>query len=242
MKKKDEIIAKLLQDIENNKISQLKEDKRLQEEQDIMYAKQLQEQLSSNEKPVYHEEQDLIFAKKLQEQLSSNEKPIYHEKPMISHEEPMISHEEEIFLRLEQERIEQQLKMEQQSFEDELFAKKLMENEKLLIKDEQMVKSIVDRERFIYPNPKLVKGRDYDFPREKRQHSISVHNKYCNCFEVQLWNNNHIFQIHSINCGCDDGINYYNDRKGAWKKNHSHVNCCNKNHFHSIECPCSYRR
>jgi len=152
--------------------------------------------------------------------------------------------EDEMLARRLQEEEKRQIQLE----EDELVAKKLMEEEKRL--EEKRKNSYfsspyippppINYPSYNYPNYSYSNPYSQNIPYDKRNHSLTTHNRYCTCGKTSTWNNNHIFEIHTRNCGCD--LNTYRPYNYNQGKKHDHdYRCCTLNHLHAKTCKCVYR-
>jgi len=160
---------------------------------------------------------------------------------------------------LKEEKIEQELRRQQQEYEDEILAKRILDQEK---KAEQLkVDESIARKMEAEERNKNQYHNHNQITRSKRDHSLYVHNTNCSCRNVSVANNNHIFEVHQMHCGCKRGINYHRqsgsnvyNNNGGWGNYfnqlyrdyypYKHVHddrCCLLDHIHTKQCRCVFR-
>jgi len=144
--------------------------------------------------------------------------------------------------------------------QDEELAKKLDAEEKRKVqmkKDEELAKKLSEEENRLSQAEIKKEKHSHNVPTppplpsqtvmnvHQRNHMINVHNRHCNCGNVQTFHNNHLMKIHTQYCNCNVVGNAnphyfaYNNNHGR-KHQHDH-RCCAINHIHSENCCCAYR-
>jgi len=187
---------------------------------------------------------------KLARQLFEEEKRSVEEEQRLKSERSQIERDS-------QDALERAKQKTVQIKKDEELARRLFAEEKknkLLEEDAELARKLEESER----KSKIIAkpyAFDYvpplDINQQKRQHAITIHDRFCNCSNRQLYNNNHILSLHAQNCGCTLIFSEvqpsieprFSGVAGNAGKGHVHNwKCCQRNHYHGEACYCAYEK